>query len=363
MVRVLNQMVFQCHVIQLDRLLLSLVMHPVTDHSSQLALHIVQVKICFLYHNFFFSFKKYILSISAAPITFVYTILYCMHEQLGHLPRARQFVLAILCQDTEIRLIGDDSPLTQSFITFNHQRVNSFEELVHELIDRVIVCSEFILKPPPYIAQDWRFAEYSPAAQALYLACIELLASPHSPNHIVPAMINLLSSRPQPRPYMTLNAIALLLTALPDAYCQVLQNEFLAVIDSGLLSAFLQIEDSINVKMRVLAQNRNLTFEDIVFDNFEESLLLQMGDRSIVISVIAQAYWHHGNMLVLSRFMSSFVSDVCARVKTENELWYALRLIVPLLHRCYDSRDKVKHLEEVLRAILIFTIVNTLILF
>ncbi|ETN77576.1 hypothetical protein NECAME_10957, partial [Necator americanus] len=72
------------------------------------------------------------------PITFLYTILFCMHEQLGHHPRARQFVLAILCQ-------GDQSSLTQSFINDNHQRVYSFEELVYELADRIITCSEFIL--------------------------------------------------------------------------------------------------------------------------------------------------------------------------------------------------------------------------
>ncbi|CAJ0607422.1 unnamed protein product [Cylicocyclus nassatus] len=126
---------------------------------------------------------------------------------------------------------SDQSSLTQSFINDNHQRVYSFEELIYELADRIITCSEFILTPPSYVAPDWRFAEYPPAAQALYLACIELLASPHTLEHIVPAMISLLvRSRAQPpRPYLMLNAIALLLTALPDAYCRVLQNEFLNV--------------------------------------------------------------------------------------------------------------------------------------
>ncbi|PIO74898.1 hypothetical protein TELCIR_03087 [Teladorsagia circumcincta] len=78
----------------------------------------------------------------------------------------------------------DQSSLTQSFINDNHQRVYSFEELVYELADRIITCSEFILTPPSYVAPDWRFAEYPPAAQALYLACIELLASPHSPESL-----------------------------------------------------------------------------------------------------------------------------------------------------------------------------------
>ncbi|KAK5973909.1 hypothetical protein GCK32_001823 [Trichostrongylus colubriformis] len=399
MIRVLNMMVFHRHVMTFDRLLLSLVLHPATDHASQIAMVIVQAlfncseineRIDFYcrfiprrdvdapehfrrlseYHRKFpeMTFAEManrppmmaeminprahypiyygslierllpILDFTLAralelqvdnifstilttcgpiykfhpyPITFLYTILFCMHEQLGHHPRARQFVLAILCQ-------GDQSSLTQSFINDNHQRVYSFEELVYE--------------PPSYVAPDWRFAEYPPAAQALYLACIELLASPHSPEHIVPAMINLLvSSRAQPpRPYLMLNAIALLLTALPEAYCRVLQNEFLAVIDSGVLA--------------------DMTFEEIVFDEFEERQLLQMASRPLIVNVVAQAYWYHSNLTSLSKLISTFAGEVCSRANTENDLWYALRLVVPLLQRCYDWREKVKH-EESLKVV------------
>ncbi|CAJ0595260.1 unnamed protein product [Cylicocyclus nassatus] len=422
MIRVLNMMVFHRHVMTFDRLLLALVLHPATDHASQIAMVIVQAllncteineRIDFYcryipkrdvdapehfrrlaeYHRKFpeMTFGEManrppmmaeiinsrahypiyygslierllpILDFTLAralelqvdnifstilttcgpmykfhpyPITFLYSILFCMHEQLGHHPRARQFVLAILCQ-------GDQSSLTQSFINDNHQRVYSFEELVYELADRIITCSEFILTPPSYVAPDWRFAEYPPAAQALYLACIELLASPHTPEHIVPAMINLLvSSRAQPpRPYLMLNAIALLLTALPDAYCRVLQNEFLNVIDSGVLS--------------------EMTFEEIVFDEFEERQLLQMASRPLIVNVVAQAYWYHSNLTSLSKLISTFAGEVCSRANTENDLWYALRLVVPLLQRCYDWREKVKHEELIFQSLKVVSILYT----
>ncbi|VDM72334.1 unnamed protein product, partial [Strongylus vulgaris] len=42
MIRVLNMMVFHRHVMTFDRLLLSLVLHPATDHASQIAMVIVQ---------------------------------------------------------------------------------------------------------------------------------------------------------------------------------------------------------------------------------------------------------------------------------------------------------------------------------
>ncbi|ETN77575.1 hypothetical protein NECAME_10956 [Necator americanus] len=127
-----------------------------------------------------------------------------------------------------------------------------------------------------------------------------------------------------------LNAIALLLTALPEAYCRVLQNEFLAVIDSGVLA--------------------EMTFEEIVFDEFEERQLLQMASRPLIVNVVAQAYWYHSNLTSLSKLISTFAGEVCSRANTENDLWYALRLVVPLLQRCYDWREKVKH-EESLKVV------------
>uniref|UniRef100_A0A0K0CUQ9 Mediator of RNA polymerase II transcription subunit 23 n=1 Tax=Angiostrongylus cantonensis TaxID=6313 RepID=A0A0K0CUQ9_ANGCA len=366
MIRVLNMMVFHRHVMTFDRLLLSLVLHPATDHASQISYALLLFKfpeMTFaemairppmmaemitprahypIYYGSLIERLLPILDFTLAralelqvdnifstilttcgpiykfhpyPITFLYTILFCMHEQLGHHPRARQFVLAILCQGNLLDCI---------FAFSSGDQMYSFEDLVYELADRIITCSEFILTPPPYVASDWRFAEYPPAAQALYLACIELLASPHSPEHIVPAMINLLvSSRAQPRrPYLMLNAIALLLTALPEAYCRMLQNEFLAVIDSGVLA--------------------DMTFEEIVFDEFEERQLLQMASRPLIVNVVAQAYCS------LSKLISTFAGEACSRANTENDLWYALRLVVPLLQRCYDWREKVKHEEVIL---------------
>ena len=76
-------------------------------------------------------------------------------------------------------LLPSGSYLTIDYITFNHQH-GSFDVVVETLIRRIIECSEFTLEPPEYVEPDWRTAELSAPAQALFLSCIELMASPHN---------------------------------------------------------------------------------------------------------------------------------------------------------------------------------------
>ena len=91
------------------------------------------------------------------------------------------------------------------------------------------------------------------------------------------------------RPYATLNAVGQLLTALPTAYARQLHLEFAQVLEqhrlngSFLFQLFILISD--------------LTFEDIVYDNFEESVLLRMTNKEMTINYALQAYWHHGNQV------------------------------------------------------------------
>ncbi|KAK6050658.1 hypothetical protein COOONC_11836 [Cooperia oncophora] len=75
-----------------------------------------------------------------------------------------------------------------------------------------------------------------------------------------------------------------------------------------------------------------------------------MASRPLIVNVVAQAYWYHSNLTSLSKLISTFAGEVCSRANTENDLWYALRLVVPLLQRCYDWREKVKH-EESLKVV------------
>ncbi|CAB07385.2 Mediator of RNA polymerase II transcription subunit 23 [Caenorhabditis elegans] len=253
----------------------------------------------------------------AMPIHFMYSVLFTSHGLMSG-PDAKSFVLAFATQIEECHL-------TEAFEKFNHQK-SSREQLIMELIDRMSASLDFILTPPPFVAKDWKIAELSPGAQTLYLACIELMASPHSPETLVAAMINVMQMKPHARPFNIVNLTALLLTALPAAYSNALHDEFVAVFVNG--------------------ETANLKFEEIVFDNYEESLLLNLPNRARTINVISQQYWLHCSLSLLNFFSHEYVPRILEHVKTEKDLWYTLRLVMPYLRRYYENWDTAKQMRS-----------------
>ncbi|ULU14326.1 hypothetical protein L3Y34_016684 [Caenorhabditis briggsae] len=247
------------------------------------------------------------------PIHFMYSVLFVSHGKMAG-PDAKSFVSAFASQIEECHL-------TEEFEKYNHQK-SSCEELIMELLDRMAASLDFVLTPPTFVAKDWRTAEMSPGAQALYLACIELMASPHSPEKLVNAMINVMQMRPHLRPFNVFNLIALLLTALPSTYADALHEEFIGVFKNG--------------------ETANLKFEEIVFDNYDSSLLLHLPNRARSINMIAQIYWTQCNMALLNPFANDQVPKLLEHVKTEKDLWYTLRLVMPIIRRFWDSWDFAK---------------------
>ncbi|CAI5437916.1 unnamed protein product [Caenorhabditis angaria] len=254
------------------------------------------------------------------PIQFIYSTLFTMFG-LVKKPLARTLVTTLAAQIEDVNL-------TQNFEKYNHQH-GTQEQILLELVDRISASLDFILTPPPFVCKDWKTAEFSPGAQTLYLSCIEIMASPHSHETIVPALINVLHIKPHSRPYNVVNLIALMLTALPDDFSQVLHQEFFEVLKSET--------------------TKEMTFEELVFDNFEQSQLLHITNRALTINVISQAYWSHCNVCLLNSFAQSHVPKIMELVKTENDFWYALRLIVPIIRRFLEwqsQSDSFKHLRN-----------------
>lgn len=250
------------------------------------------------------------------PLHFLYSVLFVSHGKMEG-PDAKAFVTAFAAQIEECHL-------TEAFEKYNHQKA-SCEELIMELIDRMSSSLDFVLAPPSFVAKDWKTAELSPGAQALYLACIELMASPHSPETLVTAMINLMQVRPHLRPFNVFNLIALILTALPPAYSAALHEEFIGVFKSG--------------------ETAKLKFEEIVFDNYDQDLLLHLPNRARSINMIVQIYWTHCNLALLDHFAKEQVPEILKHVKTEKDLWYTLRLVMPIVRRFYDCWDTAKQMR------------------
>ncbi|KAI2652422.1 Mediator of RNA polymerase II transcription subunit 23 [Labeo rohita] len=123
-----------------------------------------------------------------------------------------------------------------------------------KLIGRLIQskCTQWMLShvecgksPGPFPNCDWRFNEFpNPAAHALHVTCVELMALAVPGKDVGNALLNVvLKSQPLvPRENITawMNAIGLVITALPEPYWIVLHDRIVSVISSPVLSSEME---------------------------------------------------------------------------------------------------------------------------
>lgn len=82
---------------------------------------------------------------------------------------------------------------------------------------------------------DWRFNEYpNPSAHSLYVTCVELMALPLSANSVGNSLLDVISKGfvviPPMKIQLWINAIGLIMAALPDPYWTVLHERISEVI-------------------------------------------------------------------------------------------------------------------------------------
>uniref|UniRef100_A0A1I7VYP1 Mediator of RNA polymerase II transcription subunit 23 n=1 Tax=Loa loa TaxID=7209 RepID=A0A1I7VYP1_LOALO len=255
------------------------------------------------------------------PAAYMYSVLYCLDKTISHTVRARDFVLEI-CGQLEDR-DGKYALLTPSFISDNHQ-LSLPSQFCQALVDRILQASNYAHQPPAFAYKDWRFAEMPPAGQALTGACIELLASPHAPVITAHALIDLVFIRPLHQPYATINAVALILTALPVSFQQVFYDHIVSVLDSEALHGD----------------------PSVCFGSLESECLLLTENQLLTNLALGHAYLQHCNASSLAA-LPEFVRDQLApKLVTEAQLIFVLRLVVPILQRFYDAKERSKQIQD-----------------
>ncbi|VIO96758.1 Uncharacterized protein BM_BM3929 [Brugia malayi] len=255
------------------------------------------------------------------PAAYMYSVLYCLDKTISHTVRARDFVLEI-CGQLEDR-DGKYALLTPSFISDNHQ-LSLPSQFCQALVDRILQASNYAHQPPAFVYKDWRFAEMPPAGQALTGACIELLASPHAPVITAHALIDLVFIRPLHQPYATINAVALILTALPVSFQQVFYDHIVSVLDSEALHGD----------------------PSVCFGSLESECLLLTENQLLTNLALGHAYLQHCNTSSLAA-LPEFVRDQLApKLVTEAQLIFVLRLVVPILQRFYDAKERSKQIQD-----------------
>ncbi|XP_059556330.1 mediator of RNA polymerase II transcription subunit 23 isoform X7 [Myotis daubentonii] len=182
--------------------------------------------------------------------------------------------------------------------------------------------------PGPFPNCDWRFNEFpNPAAHALHVTCVELMALAVSGKEVGNALLNVvLKSQPLvPRENITawMNAIGLIITALPEPYWIVLHDQIVSVISSPSLTSETEWV--------------GYPFRLFDFTACHQSYSEMSCSYTLAL---AHAVWHHssiGQLSLIPKFLTEVLLPI---VKTEFQLLYVYHLVGPFLQRFQQERTR-----------------------
>ncbi|XP_065744600.1 mediator of RNA polymerase II transcription subunit 23 isoform X6 [Phocoena phocoena] len=182
--------------------------------------------------------------------------------------------------------------------------------------------------PGPFPNCDWRFNEFpNPAAHALHVTCVELMALAVSGQDVGNALLNVvLKSQPLvPRENITawMNAIGLIITALPEPYWIVLHDRIVSVISSPSLTSETEWV--------------GYPFRLFDFTACHQSYSEMSCSYTLAL---AHAVWHHssiGQLSLIPKFLTEVLLPI---VKTEFQLLYVYHLVGPFLQRFQQERTR-----------------------
>ncbi|XP_061424919.1 LOW QUALITY PROTEIN: mediator of RNA polymerase II transcription subunit 23 [Lethenteron reissneri] len=261
------------------------------------------------------------------PITYLYNTFHYYERKLREQPSLkRKLVQTVLGSQKDNRPQG----WCLSEMYLNSRREGSWTpddsyycKLMARLVDTMAGKS-----PGPFPNCDWRFNEFpNPAAHALHVTCVELMALAVPAKDVGNALVNVvLKSQPLvPRENITawMNAIGLVITALPEPYWMVLNDRVVGVMNSPLLAH----------------ESEWVGFPFQLFD-FTSCHQAYGEMYCSYVLALAHAVWHHssiGQLTLIPRFLKEVVKPL---VKTEVQLLYVYHLVGPFLLRFLQERTR-----------------------
>uniref|UniRef100_A0AAY4E3H4 Mediator of RNA polymerase II transcription subunit 23 n=1 Tax=Denticeps clupeoides TaxID=299321 RepID=A0AAY4E3H4_9TELE len=264
------------------------------------------------------------------PVTYLYNTLHYYERHLRDRTNLkRKLVHAIMSSLKDNRTPG--WCLSETYLKFG---MNPREDNVW-VPDDTYYCKLIGRLPPmagkspgPFPNCDWRFNEFpNPAAHALHVTCVELMALAVPGKDVGNALLNVvLKSQPMvPRENITawMNAIGLVITALPEPYWIVLHDRIVSVLSSPVLTSET---DTVGYPFQLL----DFTACHQSYSEMYCSYVL----------ALAHAVWHHssiGQLSLIPKFLSEVLKPI---VKTEFQLLYVYHLVGPFLQRFQQERTR-----------------------
>uniref|UniRef100_A0A3Q3JPP4 Mediator of RNA polymerase II transcription subunit 23 n=1 Tax=Monopterus albus TaxID=43700 RepID=A0A3Q3JPP4_MONAL len=258
------------------------------------------------------------------PVTYLYNTLHYYERHLrDRTSLKRKLVHAIISSLKDNRMPG--WCLSETYLKFgmNAREDNAWipdDTYYCKLIGR--------LSPGPFPNCDWRFNEFpNPAAHALHVTCVELMALAVPGKDVGNALLNVvLKSQPLvPRENITawMNAIGLVITALPEPYWIVLHDRIVSVLGSLALTAETEWPGDPFALLDFTACHQSYSEMNCSY-----------------VLALAHTVWHHssiGQLSLIPKFLSETLKPI---VQTEFQLLYVYNLVGPFMQRFQMERTR-----------------------
>lgn len=172
---------------------------------------------------------------------------------------------------------------------------------------------------------DWRFNEFpNPAAHALHATCVELMALPVTSPTVGAAVLDVIlkssTQIPREKTMAWMNAVGLVLTALPESYWMVLNDRILDTLQSPQLT-----------NLGPAFYNR--------FD-FQACQNMYSESQCSYLVALSHAIWHHAGIGQLSVLPTFIRERVTAIIRTEEQFLFLVSLVGPFLQRFNIERTR-----------------------
>lgn len=256
------------------------------------------------------------------PITFLYNTLHYYDLKLRDRPLLkRKLVNAVLGSLKEVHPSG--WAVTEDFEAFLSKTeaeatswqpgFEYFSQLILRLVETIDGKSKFPIT-------DWRFNEFpNPSAHGLYVTTVEIMSLPLTIKCVGDSLIDVILEgflyiKREDMP-LWINAIGLVIAALPDSYWLVLHDRIIQAIKSPEMVEWPYIHSPFKMF------NLNTTYEEMIDNRF--SLLL----------AVVHAVWYHAGVGQIMQ-VPQFVKDQLAlHIQTEVQLLFLCHLVGPFLQR------------------------------
>lgn len=273
------------------------------------------------------------------PMTFLYHTLHYYEANLREIPKAkRSLVYSVVNVFSQLHPKG--WAMTEVFLakcaevieakseyreqlwaaSWSNIGLDYYRELVGRLVDTMSNEARYA-----FPAMDYRFSEFPNAGtHALYVTCVELMALPIGAKEVANSLMTLVLTNhryfPREDVDLLINAVALILVALPENYSMVLIDHI--------------------VEMLVTKPN---AFEDkdlfYLFD-FKNCHLNMCEYETSNLLALWHAFWNHANVGLFLLMPTILKERITPIVETEEQFIFVCYMVGPFLERFVAERTK-----------------------